>query len=150
MKYETEDFRNAKFAEHADGGLAIRCDMGLGDYFWVDFESIEYTDEEMELGGWTPVFQPQLTESEFKEIAGRLFNRWPDLGTFMGHLQRELVNVGVEVVEDPKQELPTEPGSVVQDLAGTTFTLGKDGLWRDGIFAYTPKRFERIDWEEIA
>ena len=98
MNYKTEDFRNAKFAEHRDGGLAVRCDMGLGDYFWVDFESIEYTDEEMVLGGWTPVIQPQLTESEFKEIAGRLFNRWPDLGTFMGYLEKELANIGVPVV----------------------------------------------------
>lgn len=150
MKYKTKDFSNAKFAEHEDGGLALRCDMGLGDYFWVDFESIEYTDEEMELGGWTPVIQPQLTESKFKEISGKLFHRWPDLGTFMGYLEKELANIGVPVVEDPKQKLPTEPGSVVEDLAGKTFTLGKDGWWRDGTLAYAPKRFEGIDWEEIA
>ena len=42
-----------------------------------------------------------VTESELRVIAGRLFARWPDLGVFMGHLQRELTELGVTVIPNP-------------------------------------------------
>lgn len=42
-----------------------------------------------------------ITESELRGVAGRLFARWPNLGVFMGHLQRELTELGITVVPDP-------------------------------------------------
>lgn len=42
-----------------------------------------------------------ITESELRVVAGRLFARWPDLGVFMGHLQRELSDLGITHVPNP-------------------------------------------------
>ena len=42
-----------------------------------------------------------ITESELRVVAGRLFARWPDLGVFMGHLQRELSDMGITHVPNP-------------------------------------------------
>ena len=43
-----------------------------------------------------------ITESELREVAGRLFARCPDLGVFMGRLQRELSELGITHVPEPE------------------------------------------------
>lgn len=150
MKYDVEDFSNAKFAEHEDGSRALRCDMGFDQHFWIDQDALEYRDKDMASDSdWTPVFQPQITQSEFKDIAGRLFYRHEGINDFVMNLHYVLKEIGVPVVEDPKKELPTEPGSVVRTESGTIYVLGKNERWWYGARSIGPTSFDGVGWEIV-
>ena len=64
-KYTADDFANARFAEHPDGGLATRT--GEGYYTWEVGGVPLATDKIMAHKGWAPVpTKPTITESQYK------------------------------------------------------------------------------------
>ena len=65
-----------------------------------------------------------IAESELRVVAGRLFARWPDLGVFMGHLQRELSDLGITVVPDPE---PTNAERLVEMIRGNGYDIRHNG-----------------------
>ena len=102
-RYTADDFANAKFAEHPDGGTAV-VDPSMGKpNRWSTGTAFLMSDSAMADECWVPVpTKPTITESQFRPIASRLFKRWPDLGVFMSNLQHELSSLGIEIVNDPE------------------------------------------------
>ena len=72
-----------------------------------------------------------ITESELRKVAGRLFARWPDLGVFMGHLQRELSELGITHVPDPKPTNADILADFVRQLSRTVMSAEECGKWLD-------------------
>lgn len=57
------------------------------------------------------------------------------------------------LLDRPKPELPTEPGSVVRvgDAEGGLYrTLGRDGVWRSGKFTFTAEGLIEHGFEVVA
>ena len=72
-----------------------------------------------------------ITESELRVVAGRLFARWPDLGVFMGHLQRELSELGITVTPDPEPTNAEKLAHYVRQMDLTPMSPNECGKWLD-------------------
>ena len=94
MKYTREDFKQAKFAEHEDGRIAMRVNPHLEE----PWESLEdyHSDANMAHNGWVPVpGKPTITESQFKELSEDLKNRTTILAC-------ALERAGIAIIPDPE------------------------------------------------
>ena len=95
-RYTADDFANAKFAEHEDGGLATRT--GEGYYTWEVGGVPLATDKIMAHKGWVPVpTKPTITEliAAFNELSKDLKNRTDILAC-------ELERAGIAIIPDPE------------------------------------------------
>lgn len=92
MNYSAKDFENAKFAEHPDGGRAIRRQIN-GNAPWhvrFNWESDEY----MARYGWIPApTKPQITEADYTDYVD-------DLALGELTLEEILADLGVKVITD--------------------------------------------------
>ncbi|WP_181272804.1 hypothetical protein [Brevibacterium oceani] len=95
MKYTSEDFEQAKFAEHEDGRIAMRVNPHLEE----PWESLEdyHSDANMAHNGWVPVpGKPTITESELEEIR----TGWGKIAAQAW--LRGFTKAGGEIIPDPE------------------------------------------------
>ena len=92
-KYTADDFANAKFAEHPDGGYGHR----VGRNKWRLSEAAsEFSAGQLAINGWVPVqTKPQITESQMVKVYGAAVEE-------MAVFQYALESVGIEVIPDPE------------------------------------------------
>lgn len=101
-KYTPADFANARFAEHPDGGWAVR-DRPAMMLPW-SIKNGFCSDDAMVIRGWVPVpTKPQITESQFTRAAAGV---WGDEGSgptaSNGYARGLLFRLGINVVPDPE------------------------------------------------
>lgn len=95
MSYTENDFRNAKFAEHADGTLAMRTFKG--DYRKWETTADIFSDYEMAAGEWAPVApKPTLKQSEYE-----MFTREAN-GHFKAGFDGALILFEIPVIPTPE------------------------------------------------
>lgn len=116
-KYAAQDFANAKFAEHPDGGAGShRRHDG-----WVLGSEARHSDADMARAGWVPVpTKPQITESQYKLALDE--DRDPQ---YVYGFTNAMRLFGGEVTPDPEptnterlEQLVRESGFKVSDFLG--------------------------------
>lgn len=117
-KYTADDFVNAKFAEHPDGGLATRT--GEGYYTWEVGGVPLATDKIMSHKGWVPVpTKPTITESAFEDIK----TGWGKIASQAW--LRGFTRAGGEIVPDPE---PTNTERLEQLIRESGLTISDNGI----------------------
>lgn len=114
-KYTADEFANARFAKHPDGGAGShRRHDG-----WVLGSEARHSDADMARAGWVPVLtKPTITESQCRDLY-RESQRGP---AFFG---LELVNVGIEIIPDPE---PTNTERLEQLIRESGLTISNNGI----------------------
>ena len=92
-KFSPDDFANARFAEHPDGG----CGHRVGGNKWrLSASASEFSAGQLAIDGWVPVpTKPQITESQMVKVYGAAVEE-------MAVFQYALESVGIEVIPDPE------------------------------------------------
>ena len=94
-KYTADDFANAKFAKHPDGG----CGHRVGGNKWrLSASASEFSAGQLAINGWVPVpTKPVLTESEVKKMVGNY-----EVDDFAAGFAGGFRYAGGEVIPDPE------------------------------------------------